>query len=294
MDRVAVFVDAGYLFAQGSVAISGSKKRRVDLVLNAPAVVAELEAFAIAKAAGCSLLRFYWYDGAIGGTRPTADQALLAHLDNVKLRLGFVNSVGEQKGVDSLIVTDLIELARQKSICDAVLTSGDEDVRVGVQIAQNYGIKIHLLGIVPIRGSQSPTLMQEADTASEWQAETIEKFLSVRPTLEAAVAALAPTAAASSGMVVATPSSETMEIETEIEQAIEAAVKEFVGDLKQSDLDGISAYWKTERGVPSEFDRHLLPRGRDAIGRNLERMEIRFARTRFQFFVRERLGLGGG
>lgn len=98
MDRVAVFVDAGYLFAQGSVAISGSKKRRVDLVLDAPAVVAELEAFAIAKATGCSLLRFYWYDGAIGGTRPTADQALLAHLDNVKLRLGFVNSVGEQKG----------------------------------------------------------------------------------------------------------------------------------------------------------------------------------------------------
>ena len=59
--------------------------------------------------------------------RLTADQALLASLDDVKIRLGFINSVGEQKGVDSLIVTDLIELARQKAVCDAILLSGDED-----------------------------------------------------------------------------------------------------------------------------------------------------------------------
>jgi hypothetical protein len=34
MDSVAVFVDAGYLFAQGSTAISGQKQRRENLVLN--------------------------------------------------------------------------------------------------------------------------------------------------------------------------------------------------------------------------------------------------------------------
>ena len=39
MDRFAVFVDAGYLFAQGSVAITGSKKPRTELVLDAPIVI---------------------------------------------------------------------------------------------------------------------------------------------------------------------------------------------------------------------------------------------------------------
>ena len=161
MDRIAVFVDAGYLFAQGSAAVTGSKKPRANVVLDAPEALAALKALAAEKAPDCKLLRIYWYDGAIGGARPTTDQAVLANLDDVKLRLGFVNSSGQQKGVDSLIVTDLIELARLKSVSDAILLSGDEDVRVGVQIAQNYGVRVHLLGITPARGSQSHQLLQE-------------------------------------------------------------------------------------------------------------------------------------
>ncbi|MHA1559978.1 MAG: NYN domain-containing protein, partial [Alphaproteobacteria bacterium] len=159
MDRCAIFVDAGYLFAQGSAALAGSKKARSSLSLQAPEVLQRLKTIAGEKAPDCRLLRVYWYDGAIGGARPTADQALVANQDDVKLRLGFVNSHGQQKGVDSLIVTDLIELARLGSISDAVLLSGDEDVRVGVQIAQNYGVRIHLLGIAPSRGSQSHQLL---------------------------------------------------------------------------------------------------------------------------------------
>ena len=46
---------------------------------------------------------------------------------------------GRQKGVDSLIVTDLIELARNHAISDAVLLAGDEELRIGVQIAQSLG-----------------------------------------------------------------------------------------------------------------------------------------------------------
>jgi hypothetical protein len=42
-------------------------------------------------------------------------------LQDVKVRLGFVNSVGEQKGVDWLIVTDMIALARNRAISDAAL-----------------------------------------------------------------------------------------------------------------------------------------------------------------------------
>lgn len=278
-NRVAVFVDAGYLFAQGSAAISGSKKPRVDISLNAQAVIDELKSAAQKSAAGCSLLRIYWYDGAIGGSRPTTEQALPAHLDDVKLRLGFVNSYGQQKGVDSLIVTDLIELARQKSICDAMLISGDEDVRVGVQIAQNYGVRVHLVGITPSRGTQSLQLLQEADTTTEWKKETVEKFLSIRasktePALEGIL-----------GTTI-TPKPDDAIIDRLDVEKIEAIVETIVGELSKTDVEGIFAYWKNERGVPKEFDGKILGRCRDELGRNLERSEMKFARSKFQHLIR--------
>lgn len=51
--------------------------------------------------------------------------------------------------MDSLIVTDLIALARNQAVTDAVLLSGDEDVRIGVEIAQGYGVRAQLVGIEP-------------------------------------------------------------------------------------------------------------------------------------------------
>src|SRR5579885_3368316 len=98
MSRVAVFVDAGYLFAQGSSALSGSRQPRKTLSLNETAVMAELIGAASAKCPAASLLRVYWYDGALGAS-PTLEQATLARMDHVKLRLGFVTGAGRQKGV---------------------------------------------------------------------------------------------------------------------------------------------------------------------------------------------------
>jgi hypothetical protein len=122
MSRVAVFVDAGYVFAQGSILLAGRKLPRGETSLDHAGAIASFATFA-ERVAGAALLRVYWYDGT--STGPTAQHLTLAHLDNVKVRLGFVNSVGEQKGVDSLIVTDMITLARNRAICDAVLVSGD-------------------------------------------------------------------------------------------------------------------------------------------------------------------------
>ena len=277
VDRIAVFVDAGYLFAQGSTALSGSKRPRTELVLDPKVAVERLKAAASDRAPDCKLLRVYWYDGAIGGTRPTGEQALLAHMDDVKLRLGFVNSAGQQKGVDSLIVTDLIELARLGSLSDAILVSGDEDVRVGVQIAQNYGVRVHLLGIAPSRGSQSQQLLQEADTTTEWDGALVGSFLSLR-----VEEATKPTEQEVSS-VVASPSL------IQNNPDLEAAVEKFVSELKESDISGIAAYWETERGVPFEHDRLMLPRCREVIGRNLEPNEKRFARGLFQRLVKARL-----
>jgi len=281
VERCAVFVDAGYLFAQGSTALTGSKKARTQLSLDPSVVISELKAIAAAKAPDAKLLRIYWYDGAFGGSRPTTDQATLAILDDVKLRLGFINSHGQQKGVDSLIVTDMIELARLKSISDAVLLSGDEDVRVGVQIAQNYGVRIHLLGIAPIRGSQSQQLMQEADTTSEWGADVVAKFLSTREDSEEVIKVAVEKT--TSAVVVETEDSDGTSAKIEI------TVSTFVAELGESDIQGVKAYWETDRGVPSELDRKLLPICGAAIGRKLEREEMTHMRTCFKNYVEKRL-----
>ena len=46
MDRVAVFVDAGYLFAQGSVALAGQKLPRGRLALDHEKAIGALADFA--------------------------------------------------------------------------------------------------------------------------------------------------------------------------------------------------------------------------------------------------------
>ena len=278
MKRGVICVDAGYLFAQGSVALSGTKQRREILVLDSAKVISELTKVAAAKAPGSDLLRIYWYDGALG-SRPTLEQEQLGHLDNVKVRLGFINSVGQQKGVDSLIVTDLIELARLGAICDAVLLSGDEDVRIGVQIAQNYGVRMHLLGIAPARGSQSKALLQEADTTSEWDAATVSKFLSLRsvpaPGLATPTVVGKPLAGTRPPAILVVPA-----VPAEAARLL-AVAKDFADNLVEGDIKSLVSYWTTQKGVPPEFDGRLLAKSRAAIGRDLDIDERRFIRLQF-------------
>ena len=280
MNWVAVFVDAGYLFAQGSAELCGRKLTRNEMTLDYAAVIAKLKVFAETQS-GLPLLRVYWYDGASQG--PTPQHNTLARLADVKVRLGLVNSIGQQKGVDSLIVTDMLTLARNglprgaqealeeglyfrmadllnldvevvfydttslhfevdeedtgvgeddevrgsraagaktyravrkrgkskngrgdvpqvmvglavtrdgfpvrhwvfpRAMAHCVLLSGDEDLRVGVQLAQECGVRVHLVGIKPARGTQSVLLFQEADATYEWASSDLSDFLSRNP-----------------------------------------------------------------------------------------------------------------
>lgn len=123
MDRVAVFVDAGCLFAQGSQELCGRKLERRHLSLDHRALIDALKEFA-ERTSGLPLLRIYWYDGTSQG--PTSQHNALADQANMKVRLGFVNTAGQQKGVDSLVVTDMITLARNRAMAECVLLSGDE------------------------------------------------------------------------------------------------------------------------------------------------------------------------
>lgn len=175
MDRFAAFVDAGYVFAGGSLLLTGRVLKRGELVLDPDAFLSLLCDKASALT-GLPLLRTYWYDGTAGP--PTPFQQSVAYRSDVKLRLGLVNPQGIQKGVDSLIVTDLINLARNRAMASAVVVTGDDDIRVGVQQAQEYGVRVHLIGITPSLGSGVSGLMQqEADTFTLISDSEVRGFL---------------------------------------------------------------------------------------------------------------------
>ena len=162
MDRCAVFVDAGYLYAEGGKLVGiGPSRRKVRLnALRASAFLAGLAT----EACHLPALRTYWYDGARKRI-PTAEHHAIADLANVKLRLGRLNHRNQQKGVDALIYHDLMTLARERAISDAFLLSGDEDLREGVRAAQEIGLRVTLVGIPTPSGArnQSRDLAREAD-----------------------------------------------------------------------------------------------------------------------------------
>src|SRR6266540_6388977 len=95
MDRVAIFIDAGYFFAQGSIALTGQKCQRSEIIVDFDKLLSELEEFA-KKVSGHQLLRIYWYDGT--STGPSAQHTLLAFKPRVKVRLGFREYCRTTKG----------------------------------------------------------------------------------------------------------------------------------------------------------------------------------------------------
>jgi uncharacterized LabA/DUF88 family protein len=285
MNRVGIFVDAGYLFAQGSQAITGNVVKRHSLSLNELSVITQLTQAAEELSGGAPLLRIYWYD-AIGHKGPTLDQRSLARSNNVKVRMGTLNGNGEQKGVDSMIVTDMIELARNHAIADAVLVSGDEDVRVGVQFAQTYGVRVHLIGISNAqgKGNQSTSLIQESDTHIEWTSAIINSFLSIRQE----PVRVDPTAAPVVDPAARPAVNEDVLTGAEVMSRLTASIELIVESLVPNDLTALKELLKTSNNLPREFDGRLLGTSRDAIGRDLEQAEKGFARRTFKDLVKQK------
>lgn len=263
MDRTAVFVDAGYVFAAGSKLIAGEKLPRGQLNLNHDKVLELLWRLA-REITDLPLLRIYWYDGTATG--PTPQQLALAYRPSVKLRLGFVNQHGEQKGVDSLVVTDLINLARNHAMADALLLTGDEDIRVGVQQAQEFGVRVHLLGIAPARENQSGFLVQEADSVRELSRHDVETFL----TRASVPAAISPTAAPAAAAPVSAPPI-----------ALETAAQQIAGKLNVEEMEAVLKE-SVGGSVPAEIDRRLLVAGSQALdGTQLTPAQKRRVRAAF-------------
>lgn len=272
MKRVAVFVDAGYVFAAGAMAIHGTNLKREMLKIDAERIVAMLLDFAASMSPGSDLLRLYWYDCSPDGARPMSNQMPFAEQDNVKVRLGFLGSEGKQKGVDTKIVADLISLSQQRVITDAVLVSGDEDLTVGVEFAQSLGVRMHLLGILHSNEhSQSMRLRTEADTTRLWNVEDVELFLSVVEE---------PVEEGVSDFFAAEPSAIPSYDAAIIAQEADRVAKSF----NSTTLAKLAQKWESNPrdSVPPDHDRDLILSISQQLGRDLTGDEKKIMRSVFK------------
>jgi uncharacterized LabA/DUF88 family protein len=175
----AIFVDAGYLYAAAGRLVAGTEDRRA-YDLDAEGLIDALIDTARTIFADSRLLRVYWYDGARRRIH-TAEQQSIAELPDVKVRLGNLNSNNQQKGVDSLIRTDLESLARHRAISDAALLGGDEDLVSAVEAAQGYGARVHLWGIEAPEGrNQAEPLLWEVDSQRTFDLDFFKPYVSRR------------------------------------------------------------------------------------------------------------------
>ncbi|GLZ81060.1 NYN domain-containing protein [Actinorhabdospora filicis] len=183
-------IDVGYLYAAAAEVLLGATSRR-EYKVDAEKLIGTLIARAAERLTDGELLRVYWFDAARDRV-PTVDQRVIAQMDYVKVRLGNLNSRGQQKGVDAMIRADLEQLARHRAITEAILLAGDEDMVPAVEIAQAYGVRLHLWGVEPPYGTnQAERLVWEADTVEILPADFCRSYFTKVGTAAAGTAKVA-------------------------------------------------------------------------------------------------------
>ena len=179
----AAFVDAGYVYAAAGRLVAGTEDRKA-FDLDAEGLIEAFIDRARMIFPDSRLLRVYWYDGARRRIH-TQEQQRIAELPDVKVRLGNLNANNQQKGVDSLIRSDLESLARHRAISDAVLIGGDEDLVSAVEAAQGYGARVHLWGIEAAGGrNQAEPLLWEVDSTRTFDLEFCKPYVTRRAGVE--------------------------------------------------------------------------------------------------------------
>ena len=151
MDRCALFVDASYLLADGAMAVHGTR-RRDSVSWDYPGLLKLLSGLSRDRS-GLPVLRCYWYEATVEGRR-TAEHDTLADIPGLKLRLGRMRP-GRREGVEAEVHRDLMSLARNGAISDAVMVSGEEDLAEVVAEVQDLGIRVILMHITAFNQRQS-------------------------------------------------------------------------------------------------------------------------------------------
>jgi uncharacterized LabA/DUF88 family protein len=262
MDRCVVLVDVGYLLAEGGKAYCGATKRS-QVRCDYAGVASVLEELAVERS-GLPLLRSYWYDGAPEYV-PTQDHHVIGSLPRVKLRLGRLvtrkgvkGNVFEQKGVDSLIVHDLITLAHERAASTALLLAGDEDIREGVAAAQRLGMQVILLGIPTAKPNQSAPLMRESDEVVLLDAGRLRPHFD-RAGVEPGTQEEGPLTAAA---------------REDPQAAVAEAGRTFAAAWAEAaDISAIGDLLGRAPRIPKELDVQLLLTAEEAIGSSLRGME---------------------
>jgi NYN domain len=182
VDRCALFVDAGYVLADGAMAVHGTRRR--ESVSWDYEGLLQLLAGLARERSGLPLLRCYWYEGSVEGRR-TTDHDALADLPGVKLRLSKTRPGRE--GVESEIHRDLTALARNQAVSDAMVVSAEEELAQVVADVQDLGMRVTLLHIaVDGNWTISRTLRQESDDIVEISAADLRPFVELIPGAEPA------------------------------------------------------------------------------------------------------------
>jgi hypothetical protein len=244
VDRVGVFVDAGYLLGEGGFACLGTRKRG-EIACDYGALAEQLATLA-QRGCGLPVLRIYWYDAAPRGV-PLTDQLRVAELRNVKLRLGRLIGT-RQKGVDSLIVRDLMTLARERAIATAYVVAGDEDMREGIAAAQDMGVRVVVVGVDGGEPNQAETLVHEADEHVVLGKEALAAFFS-------------------------TPAAEPAATDVEIVRAVGKDVARSCSEnVTKEQLAAMVTQWPR---IPSELDADLLRDATRAVGELRDRFDLK-------------------
>jgi NYN domain-containing protein len=164
VDRCALFVDAGYVLADGAMAVHGTRNR--ESVSWDYAGVLQFLSNVARDRTGLPLLRCYWYEATVESRR-TPEHDALADLPGVKLRLGRMRP-GRREGVEGEIHRDLTTLARNTAISDALVVSAEEDLTQVITDVQDLGIRVTILHItVDGNWTISRALRQECDDIVE-------------------------------------------------------------------------------------------------------------------------------
>lgn len=192
MNRLAILVDAGYLLSQSVQILSSqqSKSRKDLAMLDPQGLITMLIEESCEVLGNRNMLRLYWYDGV--SHRLSADHEALAQLPDVQFRAGTISKSGLQKGVDSKIMADLIELSGNQAISDAVLVTGDGDLVVGIDLAQRRGVRVAVLGLeesaLGISHNQSFEMVCAADRVHRIGKLHIKPFFAYQPETSTAAA----------------------------------------------------------------------------------------------------------
>ena len=175
MDRCALFVDAGYVLADGAMAVHGTR-RRESVSWDYAGLLKQFGSIA-ADRTRLPVLRCYWYDSTAEGQR-LADHDTLADLPGVKLRLA-KKWPGRKEGVEGEIRRDLTTLARNKAVSDVMLVSAEEGLAQVIADVQDMGLRVTLLQVAAADGDASPAraLRQECDDIVEVSAEQLQPYV---------------------------------------------------------------------------------------------------------------------